>query len=177
MHTRPTRHSLHSFGISSAPLISIARLNPSRSINNMTGSFDAPLPEATSIIPSSIAPSDSNFNSRSTTQPGPGTSTVTSLSTITVGTLSTSLPPLPTLINTKFVTTQIPSFAISTQTRFTTSSFLPSSLSIESGSTITSAPATTTSSLNGARGSAPPIPALAATVLVLLVLPLLLPFF
>ncbi|GLB39812.1 hypothetical protein LshimejAT787_0703220 [Lyophyllum shimeji] len=83
---------------SSTPYIAFS---PFFSIDQMTGSFDNPLPEATSSIPipSSLTPSPSESgaaNSHSTTK----------LSTITVGTLSTSLPPLPTPTNTGPATTR-----------------------------------------------------------------------
>jgi len=89
-------------------------------LDQMTGSFDTPLPEATSTIP--IPPSLSHE----------ATSHSTVLSTITVGILSTSLPPLPTPTNTTPVTTQSPSS--SSQTRLSTS-ILPSSPSVPSTST------------------------------------------
>ncbi|KAG6878157.1 hypothetical protein C0993_011575, partial [Termitomyces sp. T159_Od127] len=65
--------------------LSYKAFSPFFAIDQMTGSFDTPFSEATSTIPI-----PSSAFSHSTTH----------LSTVTVGTLSTSLPPLPTIVAT-----------------------------------------------------------------------------
>ncbi|KAF5384105.1 hypothetical protein D9615_003345 [Tricholomella constricta] len=159
---------------SSAPYIAFS---PFFSIDDMTGSFDNPLPEATSaiLIPSSFTPSTSGSGTRTATS-----HSTTTLSTITVGTLSTSLPPLPTPTSTKPATTQTSSSSstapLPSQTRLTTS-ILSSSTPIVASSTGTSPPASITSSLsNGTRGRTPPIQTLATAFLIFLA-PSLLSFF
>ncbi|RDB20507.1 hypothetical protein Hypma_012406 [Hypsizygus marmoreus] len=161
--------------------------SPWFSIDQMTGSFESPLPEATSKppLPSTISLSTS------------GSTTV--LSTITVGTLSTSLPPIgdPTPTSTKPVSTSkststskssSPSKAPTASpspTRLTTS-IRPSSLSSPTGTSTVSptststGPATGTGNItpapspltNGAVSRVLPCPALA----LLLLAPLLLSF-
>ncbi|KAF9467677.1 hypothetical protein BDZ94DRAFT_1305298 [Collybia nuda] len=107
--------------------IPYAAFSPSFRIDQMTGSFDTPL--ASAIAPIPIPASLSS----------PSASVTNTVSTITVGTLSTSLPPLPSL--TEPTSTGQPSL-----TRLSTSvrpSSTPAPLSSETG---TPAPTATLSS-------------------------------
>ncbi|KAG5723896.1 hypothetical protein E4T56_gene9821 [Termitomyces sp. T112] len=133
--------------------------SPFFSIDQMTGSFDSPLSEATSTIPIT-----SSVFSRSTTH----------LSTITVGTLLTSLPPLPTVAATTTA-------SISSQTRFTTkspslspSTPIPTSVASKEA---TSFPSATSSKSNGVVVRVPPMLALTVAALGLFLFPLLLSLF
>ncbi|KAG5639764.1 hypothetical protein H0H81_000044 [Sphagnurus paluster] len=120
-------------------------------INGMTGSFDTPLAEATASIP--LPPSLETPTSQLATATSDST---TALSTITVGTLSTSLPPLPIPTN-KPVTSKASSQSSSQSLTKLSTSLLSTSASIVS-STGTPAPVSTAASNSALRLSSQPMP-------------------
>ncbi|KAG6808117.1 hypothetical protein H0H92_005324 [Tricholoma furcatifolium] len=126
---------------SSDPDVPYSAFSPFFKLDQMTGSFDSPLPEATSTIP--IPSSLAHFASASGTHVS---TSATTLSTITVGTLSTSLPPLPTPTTT--ISTSKASSTLTSQARLTTST-------ISSTSPVTLPPTTVAS---GIASSVSPVP-------------------
>ncbi|KAG6839225.1 hypothetical protein C0991_004644 [Blastosporella zonata] len=153
----------NSSDLSSVPYTAFS---PYFSIDQMTGSFSSPLAEATSTIP---IPSSLTRSVSGTVTPIPSR---TILSTITVGTLSTSLPPIPTLTLTIPTTKSSPTTLVVSQTKLTTSKLtsLPT-MSTQTSSVASSAtsivPSASTISSNGAMGRVLPVPALCTALLVL----------
>ncbi|KAG6856627.1 hypothetical protein H0H87_002377 [Tephrocybe sp. NHM501043] len=148
---------------SSDPLsTSYKAFSPFFTIDQMAGSFESPLPEATSMkpVPSSLTRFSTHSHSGT-----PTSRSTTTLSTITVGILSTSLSPLPTLTATSLAIKSPATSSVASQSKFTTSK-LPSStpnmptqyISVASSVTSSGPPLSTSSAT---MGSVPPLPALA----------------